>query len=469
MDKLFLGKSFSRKKPAHRPAGKKELIAELEKLPYAPGVYFFKDEKGQLLYIGKAGSLKDRVGSYFQGKEFFERPVEWVLEKIARIDFLVTDSVLEAYFLEQELIKKHRPTYNVIGKDDKSFCYVAITQEKFPRVLVVRKTDLKDSSAGKSKNNKKKNSFCYGKWRIKKLYGPYSSRKSLEEALKILRKIFPFHSVAKDSEEKCFDFQLGLCPGPYLDKISFRDYQRNIKGIEMLLRGRKKDWLSDKEKEMKALAKEKEFEKAVLLRNQIFALKKIKDISLIKAEGLRENIFKNNQSEALFSRIEGYDISSLSGGLFVGSMVVFSFSGGTWYPEKASYRKFKIKNQKINNDLEAMEEVLSRRLKRKDWTSPNLIILDGGAGHLNLGKKILDEYELKIPLLAVAKGPTRKKLDLRWWGKEFSVDEKTIVQVRDEAHRFAVAYHRKIRKQRFFDNLQRSGYTENNFSKERNF
>lgn len=426
---------------------KKESIKrQLEKLPFSPGVYFLKDEQGKVLYIGKAGSLKDRVGSYFQKKEFFERPIEWVLEKVARIDFVITDSVLEAFFLEQELIKKHHPLYNVIGKDDKSFCYVIITREKFSRVLVGRKTDLKENV--KKEKNIQKSSLQYKSYLVKKLYGPYSSRKALEEALKILRKIFPFHSVAKNSEDRCFDFQLGLCPGPYLDKISQREYQKNIQGIEMILQGKKKNWLRKKEQELAVLARKKLFEKAILLRNQIFALKKIKDISLLKEELTPEVLFEKKLKKKSL-RIEGYDISSLSGGLFVGSMVVFSDQEGFLRPEKKEYRKFRIKNKKINSDLEAMEEVLRRRMKNKLWPIPDLILLDGGVGHLSLGKKICQEFAWKASILAVAKGPTRKKSDLRWWNKTFSLEEKAIIQIRDEAHRFAIAYHRKIRKERF--------------------
>lgn len=433
------------------PENKPSLKKQLEKLPFSPGVYFFKDEKEKILYIGKAGSLKDRVGSYFREKKFFERPIEWGLEKVAKVDFLVSDSVLEAYFLEQDLIKQHRPPYNVLGKDDKSFCYVIITKERFPRVLIARKTDLKEAPSLKKP---KKKHFQYKNHSIKRLYGPYASRKLLDEALKILRKIFPFHSMAKNTEERCFDFQVGLCPGPYLGKISSIDYQKNIQGIEMILTGKKKNWLLRKEKEMKVLAQKKEFEKAVLLRNQIFALRKIKDISLLKEGDDFKPFASGKELGQITRRIEGYDVSSLSGGLFVGSMVVFSDSEGVFVPEKGQYRKFRIKNQKINNDLDAMEEVLFRRLKKADWPRPDLILLDGGAGHLNLAKKILKKAGLKIPLLAVAKGPTRKKLDLRWWGKVFELPEKTIIQIRDEAHRFAITYHRKIRKKGFLTRVK---------------
>ena len=207
---------FSMKNHSEKSKKRRNFLRrQLEKLPFSPGVYFFKDSAGRIIYIGKAASLRDRVGSYFQKKNPFSRPIEWVLEKVVAVDFEETDSVLEAYFLEQTLIKKKFPFYNVLGKDDKSFCYLVFTKEVFPRILIVRQTDL-ERKAGKVFQNKREKT-------VGKLLGPYSSRKTLEEALKILRKIFPFHSRPEDNEKKCFDFQLGLCPGPQIGRASGRE------------------------------------------------------------------------------------------------------------------------------------------------------------------------------------------------------------------------------------------------------
>ena len=405
----------------------------LSKLPFSPGVYFFRDQKGQLLYIGKAASLKDRVGSYFQNINNQNRPIEWVLDKVLKIEYQMTESVLEAYVLEQSLIKKHQPPYNILGKDDKSFCYVIFTQEKFSRILIVRETD-------KHRFMQKKD----GEVRAKRIIGPFVSRKILEEVLRILRKIFPYHSLDQPSEKKCFDFQIGLCPGPYAGKIGVREYAKNINAIKAVLLGRKNIWLKKEERQMRKLAQEKRFEEAAVLRNKILALKRLKDISLLK-EDEKEVVFEERNKK----RIEGYDISSLAGQLFVGSMVVFQGDQGIFIPDKKQYRRFRIKNKLIQDDFSAMREVLERRFSRQDWPLPDLILIDGGEEHLKLAKNVLGKNIEKIGLLAVAKGPTRKKIDLRHSGPQICLDEKAIRQIRDEAHRFAITYHRKIRKNNF--------------------
>ncbi len=410
------------------------LKSKISNLPKSPGVYEFRDKQGEILYIGKATRLKDRVGSYFLKNAHLDRPnIEPMMAQIAEIKIHKTDSVLEALILESNLIKKHQPKYNVMAKDDKSFGYFVITKEKFPRVVILWKTEL-------------------GKVPAKKIYGPYLSKYQMNIALKLIRRIFPFHSNKQQTEKGCLDFQIGKCPGPHEGAISQKDYLKNIHGIEMILQGKKKHLLAELKRQMKEYAKKNEFEKAGEARNRIFALEHIRDVALIASdENFQFSIFNFQKI-----RIEGYDISNIGGDWSVGSMVVFSGA----HPDKSQYRKFKIKTVQGIDDVAMMREVLYRRFGN-DWAKPDLIILDGGKGHLNMAQKIGEDLGLEIPIIAVAKGPTRKKLDifqskflLTYLGRNEEIrekynrilsDAKLLERIRNEAHRFAISYHKKLR------------------------
>lgn len=420
------------------------LQLKVAELPQNPGVYFFRDLNGKILYIGKATNLKSRVQSYFRGDIVAGRS-EWIslmVSQVASIDVEQTDSVLEALILESNLIKKYQPKYNTLEKDDKSFSYFVVTKEDFPKVLIVRKTDI--SEDGKTFVSKKLIKIE----KLKAVYGPYTSKHQMQVALKIIRRIFPFHLLKQKTEKGCLDFQLGLCPGPYADAISKIDYKKNIRGIEMILQGKKKGLISKMEKEMQLFAKKNEFEKAAVLRNKIYALSHIRDIALMTRDFEEKSSITSNQS--LGMRIEAYDISNISGQHAVGSMVVFI--GGQ--ADKSQYRKFKIKTVEGSNDVAMMKEVLSRRFNN-DWAMPELILLDGGLGHLNMAEKLLhQDLGLVVKIVAVAKGPTRKKLDLRCDSnlqKQADLQIENILQndnliksIMDEAHRFAIGYHRKL-------------------------
>ena len=305
------------------------LKSKISKLPKSPGVYEFLDKKGKILYIGKATNLRDRVGSYFASGAHADRPnISRMVADIAGIRVHETDSVLEALILESNLIKKHQPKYNVMSKDDKSFGYFVITHapkqslvrgkapEEFPRVIIARKTNL-------------------GKISAKKIYGPYLSVRQMQTALKIIRRIFPFHSNKQPTEKGCLDYQIGRCPGPYAGAISKKDYFKNIHGIEMIFEGKKKYLLKELEKQMREYSREGEFEKAAEARNRIFALKHIRDVALLTGDA---DSLGPPRSKKM-ARIEAYDISNIGGDFAVGSMVVFSGNK----LEKSQYRKFKIK------------------------------------------------------------------------------------------------------------------------------
>lgn len=435
-----------------------KLKNKISELSNNPGVYLFKDKSGEIIYVGKATNLRSRVGSYFAPlrrtpsrpspwkREGVSRPIETLIHEVADVGVQVTDSVLEALILESNLIQKYQPKYNAIGKDDKSFAYFAITKDEFPRVLILRKTEIAKAA-------------------VKKIYGPYTSKRQMEIALKIIRKIFPFHSLPTKTEKGCLDFQLGRCPGPYAGAISKADYQKNIRGIQMILEGKKKSLLKKLKKEMSAYADKEEFEKAQVAKHQIFALSHIRDVALI-SRGDDNLQFPISNLKNI--RIEAYDISNISGDHAVGSMVVFKNEKA----DKSQYRKFKIKTVEGIDDVGAMREVLLRRFRHtltpspktppqpspwkgegEFWPQPELILLDGGKGHLNMAQKLLSDLGLIIPTAAVAKGPKRKNLELRIMNYELNKEINNILsnkqllkRIMDEAHRFAISYHKKLRR-----------------------
>ena len=440
---------------------------KLNKLPTESGVYIFRDKSQKILYIGKATNLRSRTQSYFRGVNNRGAWIASMVEQIVDVDFIETDSVLEALILESNLIKKHQPKYNTDFKDDKSFSYFVITEEEFPKIIILRATDL----------NKNKNI-------VANKFGPYTSKKQMEIALKIIRRIFPFHSNKQKTEKGCLDFQLGLCSGPYADAISKIDYKKNIQGIRLILEGKKKRLITNLEKEMKAASKGNEFEKAVGFRNKIFALKHIQDVALISSEPpLSLPPEKGERKMGKTFRIEAYDISNISGTNAVGSMVVFNNNES----DKSQYRKFKIKTVEGSNDVGMMREVLLRRFhhtltcpdkigtssplkgeekKEKNffWPMPDLILLDGGRGHLAMCERLLESLGIKMSVIAVAKGPTRKISNFKFLIsnkftmtkfpndlKDIAKDRKLLGQIMDEAHRFAINYHRKLRKVSFLD------------------
>ena len=407
----------------------KKLSQKIKEFPRTPGVYKFLDEDGIVLYMGKATSLRDRVRQYFSGQDTRGERIERLVEESFDIEIIETDSVLEALLFEAELIKQYQPKYNIEGRDDKSFSYFVITHEKFPRVLIMHKTDFD------------KEKFQTSIYKRGKIFGPYTSRDQMQIALKIIRKIFPFHNRSEKSEKGCLSYQIGLCPGPYDGAITPTEYKRNMRNISLFLSGRKKKLLKDLNREMKQYAKEEKFEKAEIVKKQIFALEHINDIALIKKSEGKALGETNNL------RVEAYDISHISGEYMVASMVVFV--GGM--PDKSQYRKFKVKAIDDIDDVGAMREVLARRLNHlEDWGVPDLIILDGGKGHINMADDLWQKLDIQIPVVAVAKGPTRKKVDIYKselidvYGKLLE-DKILIENLREEAHRFAITYHKQLR------------------------
>lgn len=384
-----------------------------------------RDKNRTILYIGKATSLRHRVISYFQRPQ--EARLERMLSQVNNIDIQRTDSVIEALLLESNLIKKYEPRYNVKLKDGKSYLGIYITKEDWPRVLPIRESDYhrikpaRPQRLAGSANDGGRGEF----------YGPFPSSKEVGDALQIIRKLFPFRvSCIPMSGKACFEYHLGMCPGVCAGKLSQKEYAETIKQIKLFLKGRKKEAIRSLEKEMRRLGKEMQFEKAAKLRDQIFGLKHIQDVSMIRDEDI-EGL------KPLPARIEAYDISNISGAFAVGSMVVFTEG----LINKNQYRKFKIKTVKGADDVASLKEILSRRLKHKEWQFPDLILIDGGKPQVNGAKEVLSSIKINIPVVGIAKGPKRDRNDIIS-DKDLDIDKKLLVRLRDEAHRFAIEYYR---------------------------
>lgn len=429
-----------------------EIKIKHQELPDEPGVYFYYDSKNELLYIGKATSLKRRVNSYFT-KAHNARLSELV-SKIARIDYVQTPTVLEALVLEANQIKFYQPPYNVLLKDDKSFLFLCITNEDFPKPVLMRGYDLEKLGINpfdKTLSKKAKRQFIA-------VFGPFTSGHSLRKALDYLRKMIPWTKCEPPSvtgkTRPCFDRQIKKCPGVCTGEISKTEYRKIIRNLIEFFEGKKARLVKRLEKEMQQAAKKKNFEEAARLRNNIFALEHIRDVAIISKEDTDLPFKQEDQSSELDlnGRIEAYDISNISGTSAVASMVVFEEGR----PKKSAYRKFKIKTVEGPNDVGSMEEVMRRRLRRaelypKAWPLPEIMVIDGGKPQVNRVQEVLDEMGIDQPILGIAKGPDRKQdrlifdrsdarvLEIAYRGKEI------FQNARDEAHRFAVSYHRKLR------------------------
>ncbi len=438
-------------------------------MPDSPGIYFFlaplrharggtgrwEGPRKNILYIGRATSLKDRVKSYFN-KDIAETRgplIEKMLTEANDIDFVKTDSVLEAIILEANLIKKHQPKYNVKEKSDKSFNYVVITDEDFPRILLIR---------GKELSNTKTINLKSKILNLKSVFGPFPHGSLLREALKIIRKIFSFRDICIPPHKKhtnklenvgvllyvkikknkpCFNRQIGLCPGVCTGDISKKEYQKTIRNIKLLFEGKKKILVKKLTAEMKKMARKREFESAAKIRNILFSLKHIQDVSLITKPQTRAEQAQNDAEETLF-RIEGYDVAHLSGSNSVGVMVVIEDGEA----QKSEYRKFNIKNEKKGSDTHALVEIIERRLAHAEWQLPKLIVVDGGKAQMNVVGQIFKKYGIEIPIVGVVKDEHHRPKNILGSKNLIQTHEKEILLANSEAHRFAIALHRKKRK-----------------------
>lgn len=394
---------------------------DVKNLPGSAGVYLFK-KGSKILYIGRATSLKSRVASYFRNDLLATRGTRLVdmVALASKVDFFETDSVLEAIILEANLIKKHQPHYNTLEKDDKSFNYVIVTDEDFPKVMTVRESELQD------KNRK-----------VKAVFGPFPHGGVIREGLRIIRKIFPFHdgsSIKPDQQE--FYRQLGLTPDLSKNEVR-KSYKKNIRNIILFFEGKKDRVIKNLEKDMKDYAGKREFEMARVMRDRIFALRHIHDVSLIKREELLR--------KAGNFRIEAYDISHISGTNMVGVMTVVTNGAA----DKGEYRKFKIRGYDKSNDVGALEEVMKRRLGHPEWLYPNLVVVDGSVAQKRRIENLFNELGVKIPVVAVVKNERHKPKAILGDKSYSQKYEKEIVLANSESHRFSITYHKNMRSKKF--------------------
>jgi excinuclease ABC subunit C len=439
------------------------LLEKIKKFPASPGIYLFYDKKRELIYVGKATSLRDRVRSYFALSPLAHlgpaRPVEAMIHEVADIKIIKTDSVLEAVILEGNYIKKFLPKYNVDWKDDKSWNYLVITNERFPKLVAIREREMKLVT----KNWK----LEIGNWKF--IFGPFPSLNT-RETLKVLHKLFyisrcqPFPlplimgGLGRGRSGKpCFDYQLGHCLGVCVGEISAHDYEKKvIRPLAAFLSGEKKRLIKNLNSAMKIASKNENFEEAARLRNQVNALKHIQDMTLLNKEFIQKVVIPNPPAGGEGSRekkdikIEAYDISNLGDSGKVGSMIVFDENG----PIKNDYRKFKIKTVAGQSDVDCLKEILTRRLLHTEWQLPNLILVDGGIPQINAIESVLIENKINlpvIPIIGIAKGQTRKKNEFIFgknsgiWQNWVLQNGNLLIQARDEAHRFAINYQKKLR------------------------
>jgi len=420
----------------------KKLKIQVEKLPAKPGVYLFESGDGKIIYVGKSINLKNRVKSYFQSRDILDTKTAQMVAEIKRINYIPVFSEIEALLLEASLIKKHQPKYNIIWKDDKSPLYIKITiGDKIPIVITTRR--------------EKETSQVL-------LFGPFPRASVAKNVLKTIRRIFPY-CQHKSMQKSCLWVHLGLCPDPYRGNL--RMYRNNIKNIIMLLNGQNKKVLLNLKRQMKLASRREEFEKAARIKKQIEEIQYLtqtyrgptdylerptlyQDLVIEKLKDLAKTL----KLSKIPQRIEAIDISNIMGKKASGSLVVF-IDGEK---DKSQYRRFKIKTKETPDDIAMIKEVLSRRLQNK-WPLPDLIVIDGGLGQLNAAINILAEFGKNIPTIALAKREEeiyfkeqKKPLKL----SKDSLALQLIQEIRDEAHRFALSYHRKLRAKEFLTKKQ---------------
>ncbi|MDD3615538.1 MAG: excinuclease ABC subunit UvrC [Lachnospiraceae bacterium] len=544
-----------------------QIEEELKKLPAKPGVYIMHDAKDTIIYVGKARVLKNRVRQYFQHSRNKGPKIEQMVTQIARFEYIITDSELEALVLECNLIKEHRPKYNTMLKDDKSYPFIKVTLgEEYPRVLFARRM-RKDQA---------------------KYYGPYTSAGAVKDSIELIRKLYHVRTCnrklpAEEGKDRpCLYYHIKQCQAPCQGYISKEEYKKNIDGAVQFLNGNYKNVLFDLEQKMYQASEEMNFEDAAGYRDLIQSVKQIgerqkitgsdgedKDIvalAMDREDGIVQVFFvregkligrdhfyvkigqgddrstvlssflkqfyagtpfipkelliqeeiedaqiieewltkkrgqrvyvktpKKGTKEKLVelayrnarlvlnqdrekikreegrtigamkqigdwlelpdvSRVEAYDISNISGFESVGSMIVYEKGK----PKRSDYRKFKIKSVQGPNDYASMEEVLTRRFLRGKEKSagfdrlPDLIMMDGGRGQVNIALKVLENLKLDIPVCGMVKDDNHRTRGLYFNNIEIPIDKgsegfQLITRIQDEAHRFAIEYHRLLR------------------------
>ena len=422
--------------PTVTPEMREQLLEKLKTLPAAPGVYFHKNAEGEVIYVGKAAVLKNRVRQYFH-KTGKDPKTTALVREIADTDWFVVDTEMDALFLESEMIKRYKPKWNILLRDDKTVSYVRIDMKSPVPYVSFTRTPQDDRAT---------------------YIGPFYGKVAIAKALRILRKVFPYYDKPYDGK-KTLNTDLGLTPGIEIGKTTAKAYKQNLRKLRLYLEGGRHKLLKDLEKQMNRAAQDQEFEKAAELRGQLFGLRELQ-----KKIVFSDKEFLDISSDQALTelqmllhlpdpprRIEGYDISHQSGTNVVGSMVVFS-NGAS---DRSEYRKFKLRNQK-NDDTANLHEIIERRLKHQEWPFPDLIILDGGIGQVNTVKDLLAKHN--IPVIGRDKSGDHSRnaaveiivpqLD-GYKSLSLSTNShiaKLISRIDDEAHRFAITYHTLLKR-----------------------
>lgn len=400
-------------------------------LPDSPGVYIMKNGSGDVLYVGKADNLKKRVSSYFQKSNSHTERTKSLVSQVENIDFIPTSTGAEALIYENGLIKQLSPKYNVALRDDKSYPLLKLTvNEKFPRLIITRE--------------RKNDGALY--------YGPYTSAKLLKEALKILQKLFGLRTCNKMSKRECLRFHMQQCLGPCVGKIKEERYNNIVSQLKLFLEGRRAELLKFLSDRMKELSNEERFEDALEYRQRLEALSAVKDdrISYKPADELEE-LKRALNLKGKLEKIEAFDVSNIMGDSSCGSMVYF-YKGR---PDKNEYRRFKIRTVSGMDDYSMMREIVRRRYSRsleEKKALPDLIVIDGGKGHLGVAINELKKLSLEdMPVIGIAKEfehiYTKNSKEPVILPKE-SKALHLLERIRDEAHRFAISYHKKLMSKR---------------------
>jgi len=428
----------------------KVLEKKIEKLPKKPGVYFYKDKSGEIIYIGKAAVLRNRVRQYFQKSRIRDPKTDALVAEITDVDWREVDTEIDALFLEAEMIRRYMPRYNIDLRDDKSFVYVRIDINSAHPTVSFTRRPLDDGA---------------------EYLGPYTSKITVNKALRSLRRAFPYstHSPTNIPKRACLQAQIGLCPGLEAGMTSLEDYRSNLRQLISYLKGNRKALVREVEKEMKAHSRASEFEKAAADRDKLNALRSLerqvifgdreavdisKDRGLVELAGLLQIEVPR--------MIEGFDISHMSGTDNVASMVVFVAG----VPDKGEYRKFKMRKPG-NDDFAHMNEAITRRLSEsnvKKWGVPNLFLIDGGKGQVSSAQIAMHQAGHNIPMIGLAKRyeeiiiPKPPNDSQGEFAKNSQFDIKVLPsssdavkllqRIRDESHRFAVSYHSTLKRSR---------------------
>jgi excinuclease ABC subunit C len=409
---------------------------KVSKLPHKPGIYRFMDARGNVIYVGKARDLNKRVSSYFQKGRPHDRRIELMIEDIYDLKVTRTSSEAEALIFEAGVIKDLRPKYNVELKDDKSYPYLKLTvNEKFPRLLLTRRR-INDGAV---------------------YYGPYVNAGLLKKALSFMKKVFKLRNCRSLHKKVCLEYHIGQCEGPCEGYVSPEEYGRNVAQLKKFLEGKKDDLISNLQEQMKELSEKREYEKALSVKHRIEALTDVQRMH----DRYRQPVFGElDELRNVLGLgkvplvIECFDISNIGGVYSVGSMVRFTAGQA----KRSDYRKFRIKSVKGIDDYSMIAEVVRRRYNRlieENSRIPDLVLIDGGRGHLSVAVKELRELGLDdVDAASIAKERNHIYLPGRKIPVRLSPGSRVLLliqRIRDEAHRFAINYHRKLRIKGKFD------------------